>query len=196
MLLYRVALVAAAFSVCATAGVIVAHAATAVSTRSDGSLEIDGRKLQCGSARSKLDSRLPNLGLSIPDEGLLIFNPALLRRQPKIVRVFVFHHECGHQHVGGSEMGADCWAVNRGVADGWLDKKSLTQICRSFGNGPDTSTHPSGARRCANLDRCFTVAMASLARQKRVAAASVPAASRPPPQLVSGPILVRTGFVR
>lgn len=195
--LYRIALQVAALIGCTIVAVVVAHAATTFSERRDGSLEIDGRKLQCGNARSKLDAGLPNLGLSVPDAGLLVFNPALLRRQPKTVRVFVFHHECGHHHVGASELGADCWAVNRGVTDGWLHRGSLTQVCKSFGNAPDTATHPSAARRCANLDRCFAVATASLARRKRLAAAPTPAASSPPaPQLVFGPVLIRTGFVR
>jgi len=199
MPVYRVALVGAALIACATVGVVVAQAAAAMSERRDGTIEMDGRKLRCANARSRLDARLPNLGLSIPDAGLLVFNPALLRRQPKTVRVFVFHHECGHQYVGASELGADCWAVNRGVSDGWLGKQALTQICRSFGNAPESSTHPSAASRCANLDRCFAVAAASLAQRQRLAAASKPPAAplaAPPPQLVSGPHLIRTGVVR
>lgn len=195
MPMYRVAWLAGALSVCTAVAVVVAHAAT--TERRDGSLEMDGRNLRCGNARSKLDTQLPNLGLSIPDARLLVFNPALLRQQPTTVRVFVFHHECGHHYVGASELGADCWAVKRGVADGWLDKKSLTQVCRSFGNAPDTATHPSAVRRCANLDRCFTVATEDLARQKRLAAASTPAKSSSlAPRLVSGPNLIRTGVVR
>jgi len=78
-----------------------------------------------------------------------------------VVRLFVFHHECGHHHVGASEFGADCWAVQRGVRDGWLNRASLAPICTSFGNGPASATHPSGARRCGNLYRCFAAAAAN-----------------------------------
>jgi hypothetical protein len=174
------------------ADVIVAQAALALSERRDGAVDIGGRTLRCGNARTKFDQRLPNLGISIPDSRLVVLNPSLLRRQPETVRVFVFHHECGHHHVGGSELGADCWAVNRGVMEGWLDKAGLAQVCRSFGNAPATSTHPAAATRCANLDRCFATASAALTRQKRLAAAS----PSPTPRLVSGPRLIRTGVLR
>jgi len=83
---------------------------------------------------------------------------ALVARQPGPVGLFVYYHECGHHHVGASELGADCWAVRRGVREGWLDSAGLQQICTSFGNAPATATHPSGARRCSNLNRCFAAA--------------------------------------
>ena len=122
----------------------------------------------------------------VPD--LLVFNPTLLGRHTGVVRLFVVHHECGHQHVGASEMGADCWAVRRGVSDGWLKKNALAQICKSFGNVPASSKHPVAAARCANLDKCFAVATAqSMAQQKGLAAA---------PQLVAGPRLIRSGIIR
>jgi hypothetical protein len=106
-----------------------------------------------------LDPRLPNLGVAAP--GVLVLNPGLLSRHSETVRLFVFHHECGHHHVGASELKADCWAVSEGVKQGWLDRGGLAEACRSFGNAPATSTHPSGARRCANLDRCFAAAIAA-----------------------------------
>ena len=186
----RGGLLAAALIVCVSAG--AAYAASAFSERPDGALQIDGRTLRCGNARSKLDARLPNLGMSMPDARLLVFNPTLLARQTGMVRLFVFHHECGHQHVGASEIGAHCWAVRRGVSDGWLKEKGLAQICRSFGNAPASSTHLAAAARCANLDRCFAVATESVAQQKRLAAARSAAHA---PQLVSGPTLIRTGTV-
>jgi hypothetical protein len=194
MSFHRVGLLAALL-VCAGTGIVSAQ--SAITARSDGALQIGGRTLRCANARSKLDAELPNLGLSIPSQRLLVFNPALLRRQAQIVRVFVFHHECGHQYVGASETGADCWAVNRGVSDGWLDKNALPRICKSFGNGPESATHPAAAARCVNLDRCFTVAIQSVARQKtRVATTAAPASAPPPaPQLVSGPNLIRNGYV-
>ena len=179
----RGGLLAAALIVCVSAG--AAYAASAFSERPDGALQIDGRTLRCGNARSKLDARLPNLGMSMPDARLLVFNPTLLARQTGMVRLFVFHHECGHQHVGASEIGAHCLAVRRGVS-------GLAQICRSFGNAPARSTHPAAAARCANLDRCFAVATESVAQQKRLAAARSAAHA---PQLVSGPTLIRTGTV-
>jgi hypothetical protein len=84
--------------------------------------------------------------------------------------------------------------VKQGVAQGWLDQGGLKQICRSFGNGPATSTHPSGARRCASLDRCFATAMAAAAKRKPTATAEAPQTEPPAPKLLSGPTLKRSGM--
>jgi hypothetical protein len=46
-------------------------------------------------------------------------------------------------------------AVNFGVKEGWLKQEHLKPICRSWDNTPETATHPSAARRCRNLDKCF-----------------------------------------
>jgi hypothetical protein len=165
-----------------------ARAAPPVALQADGSLQIAGRSLKCGSVRNALDAHLPNLGISVPASKLLVINPALLARQSTTVRLFVFHHECGHHHVGASELNADCGAVHRGGEDGWLTRAGLVEVCKSFGGAPATSTHPSGVRRCSNLDRCY-----NLAQTERTAAMSARAAV---PQLVSGPRLIRDGTLR
>ena len=175
------------------------QSASPISLQRDGALAIAGRVLRCGGVRNVLDPHLPNLGVAAP--GVLVLNPGLLSRQTEIVRLFVFHHECGHHHVGGSELKADCWAVTEGVKGGWLDREGLAQACRSFGDAPPTSTHPSGARRCANLDRCFAAATTALAQQQAGAQLPRPnlmaaAVARHAPRLVSGPTLVRSGTVR
>jgi hypothetical protein len=165
----------------------------AITKQKDGTLLIAGRALRCGSNRHVLDRGLPNLGLAAP--GVLVFNPRELNRWSDTVRLFVYHHECGHHKVGGSELGADCWAVKQGVRDGWLDREGLAHICRSFGNGPSTSTHPSGASRCASLNRCFITAVATLAKDKATAEAKSPPS--PPdagPKLIQQPTLKRSGM--
>jgi hypothetical protein len=165
----------------------------AIAKQKDGTLLIAGRALRCGRNRNVLDRRLPNLGLAAP--GVLVFNPRELGRWSDTVRLFVYHHECGHHKVGGSETGADCWAVKQGVRDGWLSRAGLTQVCRSFGNGPSTSTHPSGASRCASLNRCFAAAVAALAKDTATAKSAPPA---PPPdtgpKLIQEPTLKRSGM--
>ncbi len=138
------------------------HASPLVDLQRDGKLMIAGRALRCGAARNVLDPALPNLGLAAP--GVVVFNPRLLNRQSNTVRLFVFHHECGHHHVGGNEIAADCWAVKQGVRQGWLGQEGLGQICRSFGNLPATPTHPASAARCASLQQCFAGATASAKR--------------------------------
>ena len=166
----------------------LAQPAAPVSLQRDGAITMAGRTLKCGSVRNVLDNRLPNLGIASP--GVLIMNPRLLTKQPQTVRLFVFFHECGHHHVGGNELRADCWAVGEGVRGGWLDRKGLAQVCTSFGNAPPTPTHPSGRQRCGNLDRCFA---AATERQRTASTGSTPKAVSP--KLTSGPTLIRPGVV-
>ncbi len=195
MVRWRVCVAAALL--CAGAGSGPVQSASPISLQRDGAVAIAGRMLRCGSVRNVLDPRLPNLGVAAP--GLLVLNPGLLNRQSEIVRLFVFHHECGHHRVGASELKADCWAVTEGVKAGWLDRAGLGEACRSFGNAPQTATHPSGARRCANLDRCFAAATAAQAgrqqadRQSTQATLVTASTARTAPTLVSGPTLVRNG---
>ena len=139
------------------------YASPLVDLQADGKVMIAGRALRCGTVRNVLDPRLPNLGVAAP--GMLVLNPQLLNRQSNTVRLFVYHHECGHHHVGASEIAADCWAVKQGVRQGWLGRQSLDQICGSFGNRPATPTHPASADRCASLQQCFAGATASTKRQ-------------------------------
>jgi hypothetical protein len=181
-----------------------ALAEAAVSKRKDGGLEIAGRTVQCGNVRTRLDRNLPGLGAAAPSSRLLILNPTRLQREPSNVRLFVFYHECGHHHVGGSELRADSWAVERGVREGWLDRAALKQVCASFGGMPETATHPSAARRCRNLDTTFALATATVQRE---VAAKTKADAKPgdaavgfqplrTPDLQSGPTLVRNGAAR
>jgi|GEM_PF-1306673 len=163
-----------------------------------GSVELAGHTVRCSGVRIVSDRRLPSEGAAAP--GVLILNPRMLNEQPPTVRLFVFHHECGHHNVGDSELRADCWAVEQGVRAGWLDARGVKQVCLSFEDAPETATHPSGRRRCLNLDRCFASAQAALARAQPAAHAARAAASGSPagqvsdtPRLVNGPTLLATG---
>jgi hypothetical protein len=179
-------------------GAILPLTPAAAQRAANDSVQLAGRTVRCKDVRIVIDRGLPSEGAEAP--GVLILNPDMLNEQPAIVRLFVFHHECGHHNVGDSELAADCWAVGQGVREGWLDTKGLEEVCRSFEDAPETSTHPSGRRRCRNLDRCFASAVASQrskSPERTIAAAppSTPAAG-PQPRLVSGPILVSTGTLR
>ena len=188
-----------------------------------GTLELAGREVRCENVRTPLDRHLPNLGAAAPEARLMLLNPRLLARYSGAVQLFVFHHECGHTRVGESELEADCWAVGQGVRDGWLDRNGLAQVCRSFDNAPETDTHPSGKRRCANIDRCFAKAETEVAQSspkprvtaetasvKTAAAATPSVPPRPPaaptsplaktakaaPKLLSAPRLLRSSVLR
>jgi hypothetical protein len=147
--------------VVAAAAVSVPLLATSTSAHAENwigrSVTLAGRNIACGKAEIMIDRDLPSEGGAGDD--FLILNPDMLNQQPSTVRLFVFSHECGHLTVGDSELDADCWAVGRGVREGWLDRKGLRQVCASFEGAPETDTHPSAARRCANLDRCYAAAL-------------------------------------
>lgn len=171
-----------------------ALAASSVSMQRDGTVQIAGHSLKCGNVRNVIDRRLPNLGMAGP--GILSLNPGLLQSYSATVRLFVYHHECGHHHVGGDELRADCWAINRGLRDGWLTKASLADICLSFGNDPETETHPSGRRRCRALERCYAAAATAFAREKgntSIARSNLGGPVGESPSLLYGPKLVRGG---
>lgn len=154
-----------------------------------GNVEVAGREVRCDNVRTRLDRHLPNLGAAAPEARLMLLNPRLLARYSGAVQLFVFHHECGHTRVGESELEADCWAVGQGVRDGWLDRNGLAQVCRSFDNAPETDTHPSGKRRCANIDRCFAKAETEVAAQSR---AKPSAAAEPKPAAPAAPATAAT----
>ena len=143
-------------------------------------VKLAGRNVRCGKAEIMLDNSLPSEGGAGDD--FLILNPLMINRQPRAVRLFVFSHECGHLVVGDSELDADCFGVKRGVQEGWLDRKGLRQVCNSFEGAPETETHPSAARRCRNLDRCFATAVAERDSNRSVSTAqSLPKAPAPRP---------------
>jgi hypothetical protein len=129
-----------------------------------------------------VDRTLPSEGAA--DDESLILNPDMLKDQPEIVRIFIFKHECGHLTVGDSELAADCFAVHQGVREQWLDRKGLNQVCESFGGDPETDTHPSGARRCRNLDKCYAEA---LTEQRASASATAHISSSKPPSEALSP---------
>jgi hypothetical protein len=172
----------------------------------DGSVQLAGRSLRCDKVGTRLDRNLPNLGAADLDRRLLLLNPSILGRFPGTVQLFVFHHECGHHKVGSSEIASDCWAIDRGARDGWLDRDGLGKVCRSFGNAPETDTHPSAKRRCAALDRCFAKVSAELSTSaprppvtppltaaKPNATPATTTAAGPAPKLVAGPQLLWRG---
>ncbi|KWT69196.1 hypothetical protein [Hyphomicrobium sulfonivorans] len=147
------------------------------------SVTLAGRKVSCGNADIMIDRNLPSEGGA--GETVLILNPFMLNKQPPQVRLFVFKHECGHIQVGDSELDADCYAVNQGVREGWLDRKGLAQVCDSFEGAPETDTHPSAKRRCAYLDQCYAKAKAEM----------TPIAPRPTPATRPGTAAAITASV-
>src|SRR5262245_38331688 len=118
-------------------------------------MDIDGRQLVCKNALVTIKNDIGNLGLTVLKPPHIVLNTQILSRYSPQVRRFVFLHECGHVHVGGNELAADCWGLQQGLKEGSLTEQSLDPICKSWGNAPATNTHPSAKQRCADLYRCF-----------------------------------------
>jgi hypothetical protein len=119
-----------------------------------GDLKLDGYKMMCGQRPTVLDNQLDDYGAAYP--GFLILNPRLLNKVPTVVKQWIFSHECGHQFRGPDEETADCFAVQRGRRQGWLNEQGLEQICRFISPAKGDSMHFSGSHRCEAMRKCFS----------------------------------------
>jgi hypothetical protein len=114
---------------------------------------IDGSRMLCGKRPTVLDNNLDDYGSAYP--GFLILNPRLLDKIPPAVKKWIFAHECGHQFRGPDEATADCFAVQRGRRQGWLDEKGLEEVCAFMSPAKGDNMHFSGPQRCEAMKKCF-----------------------------------------
>jgi hypothetical protein len=118
-----------------------------------GKLELDGLKAECGKRPTVLDDKLDDYGAAYP--GFLILNPRLIGKVPKVVKMWIHAHECGHQFRGPDEEAADCFAVQRGRRYGWLTPDGLEEICKFISPAKGDSMHFSGSHRCEAMRKCY-----------------------------------------
>ncbi len=118
-----------------------------------GQFQIDGRTMQCGTRRVVVDNSLDDYAAAYP--GFLIVNTHHLARVSKPVSRWIFAHECGHQFRGPDEETADCFAVQRGRREGWLDEAGLAQICAFISPVRGDSMHFAGPHRSEAMRACF-----------------------------------------
>jgi len=131
----------------------VAHVGGDAKIVSPGELKLDGNRMTCGQRPTVMDNQLDDYGAAYP--GFLILNPKLIGRVPTVVKMWIFAHECGHQFRGPDEETADCFAVQRGRRQGWLDTAGLDEICRFISPAKGDSMHFSGSHRCESMRQCF-----------------------------------------
>ncbi len=157
-----------------------------------GSMVIDGRTVSCSRARQVVDDPdLDNLGMAVPDRGLLVMNLTMARRSSPQGKWFIFYHECGHLHGKLDEMDADAFAVEVAIREGWYDARLLNEVCHSWGpiDAKASRTHPAPRVRCEGLQTNIARIETKLGTQ--VAAVNPPSyplttptgTSRPPPPL-------------
>jgi hypothetical protein len=118
-----------------------------------GQIEIDGRRMTCGSSPTVLDTGYKDFGGSLP--GFLVLNQNLFAGLAAPVKLWIFSHECAHQSVGQDEVKADCVAVQRGRREGWLNAAGLAQICEFMQSARADRSHFSGGQRCELMRQCF-----------------------------------------
>jgi hypothetical protein len=144
-------------SIAATAGPTpeeyAAHVGGEAKILKSGELKLDGHKMTCGQRPTVLDSQLDDYGAAYP--GFLILNPKLISKVATVVKLWIFAHECGHQFRGPDEETADCFAVQRGRRQGWLNADGVEEICRFISPAKGDSMHFSGSHRCESMRKCF-----------------------------------------
>ena len=96
-------------------------------------------------------------GYYVPGLRLVVLNKTILSTQAKAVQQLISAHECAHSDdaIGNDEMAADCAAARRGVAEGWLGKSEIIQICAHIAKLGVDASHPPVNIRCANIRSCM-----------------------------------------
>jgi hypothetical protein len=118
-----------------------------------GELTLDGHRVFCGQRPTVIDSQLDDYGAAYP--GFLILNPRYMAKVSTPVKLWIYSHECGHQFRGPDEETADCFAVQRGRRQGWLDDQGVDEICKFISPSKGDSMHFSGSQRCEYMRKCF-----------------------------------------
>jgi hypothetical protein len=122
-----------------------------------GKMTLDGHPVSCGARPTVIDAKLDSWGGAF--RGYLILNPDRLKGLATPVKFYVYYHECGHQFVGASEVGADCFSIRRGVASGWLNAKGMNQVCDFISQLKGDAVHPPGPKRCELMRQCYAKAL-------------------------------------
>ena len=118
-----------------------------------GRLMIDGLPVQCGRTPVLISERAPDFGSA--RRGLIILNPVKLHRLSRDAKLLIYYHECAHQYIGGSELAADCWAVQKVRREGLMNRAGLKNACSFIKSLPANRRHPSGVMRCRQMTRCY-----------------------------------------
>ncbi len=116
-----------------------------------GRLRLAGRRVLCGKRPSILDPEFDTWAGAYTKPGFIIVNPIYMREEPKIVQLYIYAHECGHQFRGFDEDTADAFAIRRGVRQGWLKRRGMKQICTFISRVPGDAEHPAGPVRCRRM---------------------------------------------
>lgn len=121
-----------------------------------GTLNLAGRRMSCGRTPTLISHSFWDYGGA--KKGMIILNPTKLEDLSESVRLYVYAHECGHQVYGPREIRADCYAVERGKREGWLDEAGMNDVCSFISAHPGDWVHPPGPKRCEIMRACYNKA--------------------------------------
>ncbi len=119
-----------------------------------GQLKLKDYRIQCGARPTVIDDKLDDYGAAYP--GFIILNTRLLDKLPRAVELWIYSHECGHQFRGPDEQTADCFGVQRGRREGWLNEDGLNQVCDFIGAAKGDNMHFAGPHRCEAMRACYS----------------------------------------
>jgi hypothetical protein len=119
-----------------------------------GQLVLDGHRMSCEDRATILDPNLNDYAAA-PYPQFVILNMPFINKVPTAVKLWIYSHECGHLFGGPDETKADCFAVSRGRAAGWLDAQGLEQVCSFINVARPDAAHLSGPDRCTLMRECF-----------------------------------------
>lgn len=120
----------------------------------NGQLSFDGQPFTCGRFPTVLDPLLSDYAAA-PYKGFIILNPKLMPKVATPVKLWIFHHECGHALGIKDETKADCFSAQRGRRAGWLTPEGLEQVCDFISAGKADAAHSAGPERCATMRLCY-----------------------------------------
>jgi hypothetical protein len=119
-----------------------------------GQLLLDGHHMSCGGRATVLDPNLNDYAAA-PYPQFVILNMPYVAKVPTAVKLWIYSHECGHLFGGPDENKADCFAVRRGRAAGWLTPQGLDEVCSFISAARPDAAHLGGAERCNLMRQCW-----------------------------------------
>lgn len=121
-----------------------------------GEYALDGIAVSCKSLPTVLNPHLDDYAAASPK--FIVVRPDMMAKPPTAVKLWIYYHECGHEHLGPNENKADCYSVTRGVKEGWLDSRGLDDVCNFISAAQQDSTHFAGPQRCLAIRACYAKA--------------------------------------
>ena len=131
--------------------ILLPHSALAQQRIRAGGLMLSGYWATCG----PIETEVMKINDIAASSGRLIILDPRIFSLPRSQQIFWYTHECAHQIFGPSETIADCWAVEQGRNQGWLNRSEFEHLAAVIGRFRGDAEHSDGPKRAAYLRRCY-----------------------------------------